>query len=199
MSDHTVPPRPAPARRRPLYEGPRFWLGLSALGLVPAGALSFLPARGDTADFKPDVGAFCAQVDVLRSTDILSLVAGVTAGPLVPFAGGPTTSTAPGEVVPAAALDKIQGIQEQLVQLERVAPHEVRTDVHDVRLQIDDLITSLHKAGATDQVQGSSLFFAISDAQSQIQQAIGRMGTYVNDTCGIDLRPTSILPGSFSN
>src|SRR3954470_20033375 len=105
MSEQNVPPRTAPARRRPLYEGPRFWLGLSALGLVLAGALSFLPARGDTADFKPDVGAFCAQVDVLRSTDILSLVAGVTAGPLVPF-GGPTTSTAPGEVVPAAALDK---------------------------------------------------------------------------------------------
>ena len=52
---------------------------------------------------------------------------------------------------------------------------------------------------ATDQVQASSLFFAISDAQTQIQEAIGRMGTYVSDTCGIDLRPTSILPGSFSN
>jgi hypothetical protein len=172
---------------------------LIAFGLVLAGALSFLPARGDTAEFEPDVTAFCAQVDVLGSTDILSLVAGAASGPIVPFGGGPTTTAGLGQLVPAAALDQIRTFEQQLVQLERVAPHEVRTDVHDVRLEIDDVITLLEKVGASDQVQASSLFFAISDAQTQIQEAIGRMGTYVNDTCGVDLRPTSILPGSFGN
>jgi hypothetical protein len=200
MTDQTELPRAVPARRRPVYEGPLFWLGLIAFGLVLAGALSFLPARGDTAEFKPDEAAFCAQVDVLGSTDLLSLVAGATALPQVPFGGGSTTTTGPvGEAVPGAALDELTNFEQQRVQLERVAPHEVRTDVHDVRLQIDDVMTSLRRVGATNGVPASSLFFAISDAQTQIQQSIGRMSTYVSDTCGVDLRPTSLLPGSFSN
>jgi len=200
MTDPTELPRAVPARRRPVYEGPLFWLGLIAFGLVLAGALSFLPARGDTAEFKPDEAAFCAQVDVLGSTDLLSLLAGATAVPLVPSGGGVTPTTDPlGESVPGAALAQLTTFEQQLVQLERVAPHEVRTDVHDVRLQVDDVMTSLGKLGATNGVPASSLFFALSDAQSQIQQSIRRMSTYVSDTCGVDLQPTSLLPGSFSN
>ncbi len=200
MSDQTDRPRAVPSRRRPLYEGPVFWIGLIVFGLVLAGVLSFLPARGDTAEFKPDVAAFCAQVDVLGSTDLLSLVAGITAPPIVPPPGSSTSTTDPlGAPVPGSALEQISGFEQQLLALERVAPHEVRTDVHDVRLQVDDVMTSLRRAGATNGVPPSSLLFTISDAQTQIQQSIGRMTTYVSDTCGIELRQTSFPSGSFSN
>src|SRR4051812_32542922 len=92
MSDQTTDrPRAIPARRRPFYEGPLLWIGLIVFGLVLAGALSFLPARGDTAEFEPDVDTFCDQVDVLGSTDLLSLVAGITAPPIVPLPGSPTS------------------------------------------------------------------------------------------------------------
>jgi hypothetical protein len=183
-----------------LYEGPVFWIGLIVFGLVLAGALSFLPARGDTAEFKPDVDAFCAQVDVLGSTDLLSLVAGITAPPIVPVPGSSTTTVDPlAEPAPGSVLEQIGAFEQQLLALERVAPHEVRTDVHEVRLQVDDVMTSLRRAGATSGVPPSSLLFSISDAQSQIQRSIDRMTTYVSDTCGIDLHPTAILPGSFSN
>lgn len=201
MSDQTDSPRAVPTRRRPLYEGPLFWMGLIVFGIVLAGALSFLPARGDTADFKPDVDAFCDQVDVLGSTDLLSLVAGITAAPIVPVPGSPTSTLTDPSSDPAVGseLDQVAAFEQQLLALERVAPHEVRTDVHDVRLEVDDVMTSLRRAGAANLGPASSLLFTISDAQSQIQRSIGRMSTYVNDTCGIDLRQTSFLPGSFGN
>ena len=148
MSDQTDSTRPIPARRRPLFEGPLFWIGLIVFGLVLAGALSFLPARGDAESAKPDVGAFCAQVDVLGSTDLLSLVAGVTAGPglLLP---GSSTATTESSTTTGPALDQLDAFEQKLVALERVAPHEVRTDVHEVRLAVDDVLTSLRQSGAT--------------------------------------------------
>jgi hypothetical protein len=188
-----------PARRRSLFEGPRFWIGLIAFGLVLAFGLSFLPARGDTASAKPDVDAFCQQVGVLKATDLLSLVAGAGSQLFVPTpvgpGGGPTPTTSIDPESPVgggSAADQLSSFEQQLVALERVAPHEVRTDVHDVRLAVDDVLTSLHKVSGPGAVPPTSLLFAVSDAQAQIQEAIGRLSGYVHDTCGIDLQDQSI-------
>ncbi|MGZ4683710.1 MAG: hypothetical protein ACXWCM_08745 [Acidimicrobiales bacterium] len=199
MSDQTdSTTTPIPARRRLLFEGPLFWIGLIVFGLVLAAALSFLPARGDAESAKPDVNAFCAQVDVLGSTDLLSLVAGVTAGSGL-FAPGSSTATTQTPTTTGPALVQLDAFEQQLVALERVAPHEVRTDVHEVRLAVDEVLKSLRQSGSTGGIPPSSLLFTISDAQSQIQQAVERMATYTQDTCGIDLRTPSIRSGMFSN
>ena len=210
MSDQTpvTDAAPVPARRRPLFEGPLFWVGLIIAGLVLAYVLSFLPARGETASSKPDVNAFCDQVQVLQSTDLVSLVAGVTAqpfsGPRLPNGIDPTTSfptvpttTAGSTDLTDSAAQQLDAFDDELVALERVAPHEVRTDVHEVRLAVDDVITALRRSGPTTGIPSTGLLFTVSDAQSQIQQAVGRMATYTQDTCNVDIRGTSFNP--FSN
>jgi len=206
-TDPAAAREPIPARRRALFEGPLFWIGLIVFGLVLAYALSFVPARGETASSKPDVDAFCRQVDVLESTDLVSLVAGVTsqpfsAAPQAPIGPDPTPSTV---VVPTTTVDpggsattQIEAFDQQLMALEKVAPHEVRTDVHEVRLAIDDVLTALRKAGPMTGIPSTALLFTVSDAQNQIQQAIGRMATYTQDTCGVDIRGPSFVSNPFN-
>ena len=207
-------PAPIPARRRRLFDGPLFWIGLILFGLVLAAALSFVPARGDTAANKPDVEAFCAQVDVLGSTDLLSLVAGVTAGSVQPGPISPTTiqpldgvepDLGPSSTSPTTSsfesggteLDQLEAIDQRLMALERVAPHEVRTDVHEVRLAVDDVLQALRRSSASGPIPPTSLLFAVSDAQEEMSDAIGRMATYIQDTCGIDVRNPSLTPNPF--
>ena len=198
MSDPTEATRPVPARRRLLFEGPMFWIGLIVVGIALAGALSFLPARGDVASAKPDVEAFCAQVDVLGSTDLMSLIVGVTAGPIPLLPGASTTASGDPSTTESSALDQLEAFDQELGSLERVAPHEVRTDVHEVRLAVDDVLTSLRQTEASG-IPPSSLLFRLSDAQSQMQQSIERMATFTKDTCGIDLRGPSRGSGLFNN
>ena len=209
-----VGPPPIPARRRRLFDGPMFWIGLILFGLVLAAALSFVPARGDTAANKPDVEAFCAQVDVLGSTDLLGLVAGVAAGSVQPGPISPTTIQPLDGVEPdlgpsstssttspfgsgGTELDQLDAIDQRLMALERVAPHEVRTDVHEVRLAVDDVLTALRRSTARARSRRTSLLFAVSDAQSEMQDAIGRMASFIQDTCGIDVRNPSLTPNPF--
>ncbi len=199
MRDQTDSPRPIPARRRLLFEGPLFWIGMIVFGLVLAAALSFLPARGDTASAKPDVGAFCAQVDVLGSSDLLSLVAGSTAMPMFGAPGSSSATTPDLDSTTASAVDQVEAFEQKLVALERVAPHEVRTDVHEVRLAVDDVLASLRRTPVANGIPPSYLLLSISDAQVEIEQAVTRMAAYTEDTCGIDLRRPSIQPGMFGN
>jgi hypothetical protein len=209
MTDLTEATPPTPARRRRLFEGPLLWIGLIAFGLALAAVLSFLPARGDTASAKPDVDAYCAQVGVLTSTDLLSLVAGITAGPAVgpgfePPVTGPPVPTTTGPSVPTAtgpdtAPDQLEAFEQRLQALERVAPHEVRTDVHEVRLAVDDVLASLRRFAPTGGIPPSSLLFTVSDAQSQIQQAIGRLADYTRDTCGIDVESPAVRSSPFGD
>jgi hypothetical protein len=210
-------PGPIPARRRRLFDGPLFWIGLILFGLVLAAALSFVPARGDTAANKPDVEAFCAQVDVLGSTDLLSLVAGVATGGVEPGPVSPTTiesldqardgvepdlgSTSTSTTSPFGSrgteLDQLDAIDQRLMALERVAPHEVRTDVHEVRLAVDEVLVALRRSAAAGPIPPTSLLFAVSDAQREMQDAIDRMASYIQDTCGIDVRNPGLQPNPF--
>jgi hypothetical protein len=226
--DHRVP-----ARRRRLFDGPLFWIGLIVFGLVLAAVLSFVPARGDTADNQPDEEAFCAQVDILGSTDLISLVAGIAGGAMGTLPSAPMTPTTigpSGEVVPVdpvvpvapldpgglgdpdpgassttipsfgsqeAELDELREFDQQLMALERVAPHEVRTDVHEVRLAVDEVLAALERSTSAGPIPPTSLLFAVSDAQRDMQDAISRMASFVQDTCGIDVRNPILQPSPF--
>src|SRR3954471_18398635 len=110
MADDLPPDEPDGSGRR-LFERPLLWLVVLVAGVVVAVSLSFVAEKTDVSGTPGDVGHYCGQVAVIMRTTPLALGNG-----------------APGNT------DQAASYVWELSSLEKVAPDNVRGDVHEVVL-----------------------------------------------------------------
>jgi len=160
------PRSPADApRRRSLFDKPLFWLGLVGVGVALAVGLSFAVERTDLSGSVGDVGHYCQQVRGVKELTSVDAVG---------------TS--------ADALGRAQNLVRQLTALEAVAPAPVHDDVTTVRQAAEALLAGVTNYQSSDPARRSGALAAMALAATSGQDAIGRMGEYTQEACGIDLQ-----------
>jgi hypothetical protein len=167
MAEPIPPDDDAPARR-PMFERPLLWLAVLVAGVVVAVSLSFVAEKTDVSGTPGDVGHYCQQVAVIKRTTPLALGDG-----------------APGNTDEAAAF--VWG----LTSLERVAPDNVRPDVHEVLAAAKDVYAALTVADPEDPASARALAVTVQRDQARSEDAIDRMKEYTQEACGVDLSPPS--------
>jgi hypothetical protein len=159
------PPDDHPARR-PVFERPFLWLAILVAGVVVAVSLSFIAEKTDVSGTPGDVGHYCQQVAVIKRTTPTALGNG-----------------APGNTDEAAAF--VLG----LTSLERVAPDNVRPDVHEVLTAAKDVYAALMVADLDDPASARALTLTVQKAEARSEDAIDQMKEYTQEACGVDLSP----------
>jgi hypothetical protein len=163
-----LPPDDDPPARRPMFERPLLWLAVLVAGVVVAVSLSFVAEKTDVSGTPGDVGHYCQQVAVIKRTTPLALGNG-----------------AAGNIDEAAAF--VWG----LTSLERVAPDNVRPDVHEVLAAAKDVYAALTVADPEDPASARALAVTVQRDEARSEDAIDRMKEYTQEACGVDLSPPS--------
>lgn len=162
-----LPPADADGGARPLFERPFLWVAVLIVGVVVAVSLSFIAEKTDVSGTPGDVGHYCSQVNVIKRTTPLLLGNG-----------------APGNTEQAASYVMA------LTALEKVAPDNVRSDVHEVTLAAKDVSAALQVADPSDPASARALAVTVQRAESRSEDAIELMKEYTQEACGVDLTPS---------
>jgi len=165
MAEPLAPDDDPPAGRS-TFERPLLWLAVLVAGVVVAVSLSFVAEKTDVSGTPGDVGHYCRQVAVIKRTTPLALGNG-----------------AAGNTDEAAAF--VWG----LTSLERVAPDNVRPDVHEVLAAAKDVYAALTVADPEDPASARALAVTVQRDEVRSEEAIDQMKEYTQEACGVDLSP----------